>query len=269
MHRHSKAKKVIDKEKDDNARELITLGGDVAGGTVGVLLGLMAAGPIGAVIGGISGPVLSHVICKISSEMRNRYLAKREESRIGATLAFSLEKILENQKQGKKIRDDGFFDETINDRSTADEVFEGVLIAAQREHEERKLKYFGNLIANIAYDKNISRSYANILIKMAEKLSYRQLCLLFVFSGVFKDILRKDSYRNYSGLSQELIGILQEAYDLYLNSLINNGGSAMLGLSDLEPGKARIQGIGTILICLMELHRIDMQDIGPLIEALK
>jgi hypothetical protein len=47
-----------------------------------------------------------------------------------------------------------------------------VLLAAQREHEERKLRFMGNLIANLAFHPEIDRGYANYLIRLAEKLSF-------------------------------------------------------------------------------------------------
>jgi len=260
----------IDKEKRKQQviKDLITLGSNISGGTAGGLLALIGAGPIGAMIGGVSTAIITHVIGKVSLEIKDRHLAQREVQRIGATLTFAIQKIIENQKEGIRLRDDDFFDESINDRSTADEIFEGVLISAQREYEEKKLRFFGNLFANIAYDNRISRSYADMLIKIAQKLTYRQLCLLRVFSGDFEHLLRKEHYREYGKFPWELIGILNEAYALYLNSLISNGSAAMLSLTDLMPAKVRLQGIGAMLYDLMELDDINSSDYDGIIRIL-
>ena len=50
-----------------------------------------------------------------------------------------------------------------NDRSFADEIIEGVLLAAQREYQEKKLPLYGNLLTNIAFRSDIDRVTANRL----------------------------------------------------------------------------------------------------------
>jgi hypothetical protein len=82
---------------------------------------------------------------------------------------------------GLPLRQDNFFQETANDRATADEVVEGIVLAAQREYEERKLQFYGNLIANIAFHSEVNRTQANLFIRQAERMSYRQLCLWSLF----------------------------------------------------------------------------------------
>jgi hypothetical protein len=72
----------------------------------------------------------------------------RETKRIGATLTFAAAKIKERLDSGQNLRSDGFFDEDASNRAPADEIAEGVVIAAQREHEEKKLKFYGNLLAS-------------------------------------------------------------------------------------------------------------------------
>jgi hypothetical protein len=51
-------------------------------------------------------------------------------------------------------------------------------MAAQREFEERKIIFLGNLVANIAFDDSITRPLANQLIS----ISYRQMCIMSLFA---------------------------------------------------------------------------------------
>lgn len=51
-------------------------------------------------------------------------------------------------------------------------------MASQREYEERKLALYGELLASIAFRRDISRAHANYMIREVERLSYRQLCFL-------------------------------------------------------------------------------------------
>ena len=66
--------------------------------------------------------------------------------------------------------------------SPAVEIAEGMLLAARNEYEEKKLPFFGNLLANIAFDPTIDREQANLLIKIGENVTFRQMCILSVFA---------------------------------------------------------------------------------------
>lgn len=109
-------------------------------------------------------------------------------------------KIESHRRNGKSLREDGFFDGNISERSAADEIAEGVILAAQREHEEKKLMYLGNLLANIAYSPGISRAHGDELIKIGRNLSYRQLCLLSIFGQNDKFDLPQTTYRDNTTL---------------------------------------------------------------------
>ncbi|WP_374947649.1 hypothetical protein, partial [Agreia sp.] len=67
-------------------------------------------------------------------------------------------------------------------RSNLDEVVGGVMIAARDTAEERKLPYMGALVANIALLASIDLSTANLVIGMAERLSWPQYVLLSIVS---------------------------------------------------------------------------------------
>jgi hypothetical protein len=164
-------------KKDKIVKELIEAGADISGNVGGAAVGFLFAGPPGAVLGGIAGPLFTRGIKKIGFEIQKRFLGPREEQRVGATLAYAITAIKQKQEEGFNIRDDDFFEE-INSRSQADEILEGILIAAQRDHEEAKLKYYGHLLASIAFTPTIDRGKANFLIRVIQRLSYQQLCII-------------------------------------------------------------------------------------------
>src|SRR5690606_15674712 len=62
-----------------------------------------------------------------------------------------------------------------------EEILEAVLLVSQKSYEELKLKFIGNLYANIVVTPSMDRYQANLLLKLAEALSYRQFCLLRFF----------------------------------------------------------------------------------------
>jgi hypothetical protein len=109
-----------------------------------VVVGTAIAGPIGGIAGGITTAglelmlkryVLKHVLPK-----RSRSISQDE--RLRKVLSQFNTKMIQNQSvgSGKTLRQDCFFSTKINKRSAAEEIFEGVLIAAQLEHEEKKIK---------------------------------------------------------------------------------------------------------------------------------
>jgi len=213
-------------------------------------------------------PVITQTIKTVASEIKTKILGKREEKRIGATLAYTINKIEDNFRKGKQIRTDNFFQSKSNDRTPGEEIYEGTLIAAQKEHEEKKLKYYGNLLANLGFDNSFDKAQANLFLKVAQELTYRQLCILSLIPKKNQFSLRQSDYRGQNVANGKLIVLLQEINDLYIMGLTNGSDDAYLSLSDVNPSKIGIQGTGVYLHNLMELHEIpnsDLQDIADLL----
>ena len=254
--------------KDKNAKaieDLITAGSGIAGAAAAGAVGFLTGGPAGAALAASLGPLISHTLSEVATEIKDRVLGKREEARIGATIAFATKKIQENRDSGKKVRQDDFFAIPLGDRAAAEEIFEGVLIAAQREHEEKKLKFFGNLLANIAFHPEIDRPLAEVLISAAEAITYRQIGLLALFglqeTGGFE--LRKRDYHGCE-VDNSLFVLLLEMYDLYTRGLVNCSGAGLIDPLLLIPSQMRLQGPGQILFGLMELSELDAEDLKAL-----
>lgn len=90
---------------------------------------------------GLQGPLVVAAGSMITAGLREvtrRVLSRREEARAGGAFLAAAEALEERQDAGQQLRDDGFFVRS-NGRADADEVVEGVLLAAQRSYEERKV----------------------------------------------------------------------------------------------------------------------------------
>ena len=165
--------------KEDKIIDKVTeYGGAAASAAVGAGVGLLAAGPAGAVIGSLAGTLIENVVKKIGEEIKERKLSKSENKKVGSVYALASENIAQKLSAGKTLRSDDFFVESKDDRSTAEEILEGTLFAAQREAEEKKLPYYSRMYANIAFSTDVTRPMANQIIKIAEQLTYRQLLIL-------------------------------------------------------------------------------------------
>ena len=255
--------------KPDKVKGLLTGGAEIAGAAIGGALGFLAGGPFGAAAGSAGGTAAALALKKLGEEASDRYLAPREKARVGGVLAIAAAGIDERLKQRQKIRDDDFFEPGTNGRSKGEEVAESLLVKSQREAEERKIKFIGNMMCNIAFDKEISAEMAHQLSKLAEALTYRQLCLLKL--GVDKSAygLRTNDYRGEKAFEKPVYQILYECLDLYHRGLVNFGGEVAFGPTDVKPGSMTIQGLGGDLFNLMGLSKIPVTDLQPLAQWLR
>jgi hypothetical protein len=113
----------------------------------------------------------------------------------------------------------------------------------------------------------LSRSYANLLIRIAGELSYRQLCLLSLSGQKDKFNLKQSDYREENTMSVDRIGVLQEIFKLEQMSLLNSG-NVLFGFTNITPAKTNVEGVGEILFKLMDLSRIRSDELEGVAQLL-
>lgn len=260
--------------EDKKAYELIAKGGIIAGGFIGEALAFFAIDPITAGAAGAIGAIIP-----ILTDITNRVLSKREEIRVGATAAFALVRINSYLKAGHKPRQDGFFDNKDGARSDAQEIFEGVLLKAKNEHEEKKARILGNIFANVAFWPGFSVGEANHVLQITNNSTYRQLCAVAFIEkkGQLLDIkLREKTYREISeSIKYETISILQEIYDMHSLGLIyckgesGSGRELLRDAEDLIPSRLALDFLGRRYYRVMELVDIPDDDLKDIARHLK
>ena len=271
----------------DNFQPLLDHGAEMLAGGAATVTGatiawLLGGGPEALAIGGTVGKRIQIALGKVGGEISSRQLGPREEKRVGATLIIAAAEINRRLENGDALRDDGFFDEKQTGRSDAAEVAESILLKVQREPEEMKLPYMGHFLSSIPFHPEISVQMAHQLSKIAEQLTYRQLCILKL--SVVKDEygLRGKDYRDHDDFGKDLYPVLYECAELYNKEYINFGGKADLhgrefadfgatidGLTRAIPSCMSLQGLGKDLFNLMKLSLIPKKDIAPIAEQLK
>ena len=173
-----------------------------------------------------------------------------------------IEEIKRRENAGKKLRKDWFLSSNISNKEKA-EVLENILITSRKEVEEKKLSYMANLFANICFDTcNLAESHQ--LIKAAEELSYRQMCLLNVIG--LKNGLRNQNYKNEK-ISNQLVFLLFEYYDLWKKEYL--GIEGIPGITNINPNKTKIQGLGLKLYRFMEIDKIPKKDTDEIYHLLR
>ena len=214
---------------------------------------------IAAIVDKTLQPVLSATI----KEFKNRVLSVRENNRIDKVLKDAIDKITYRLKKNDIPRQDNeFWMETSIGISDAKALLEGVLLKARDEYEEKKLPYYSNLIAQMAFDPSWSYQRLNAMIRMFEQLSYRQLQLMALAQrkGEIQtpqwDVRFKKSSVSYAyyDLYCEVVHLSKLAIFQQAN------GGYMPGIGD----KQSLSPIGKSMAELMELSLIPQEELDAL-----
>ncbi len=265
---HSRVSNMDANSSDSPLPEIIETSVRSTGRGVGVLLGgaLTKGDPAGAVLGASLGPWLTDALHRLVLEFNSRFLSSREEKRVVSALYYAAQRIEQRRDSGDTLRSDNFFDEE-TDRSSGEEVLEGGIIAAQREHEERKIEYIGYLLANICFDSSIDQSRANVLVEAAERMSWRQMTLLSYLNRLsefalgWRDTPEVDS-ANLQDLESPPFDFLHEAAEAQRMRILM-GVEAYLDYP-YEPRKYAVSKLGERLYTLMELGNIPHSELEEL-----
>ncbi|EOR20415.1 hypothetical protein A500_17310 [Clostridium sartagoforme AAU1] len=179
----------------------------------------------------------------------------------------AIEKIEKNLLEGKVIRDDNFFYDEFNDISDGEEIFEAIIISSQREAQKMKLKFYGNLLANMGFCKELSSDEAIQIISFAERLSYRQCLLLtaiFINTAQYRVSGKASFLANKfitDGMEKNIpfdrISLYQDVLELYRMGLVFEvNGNLLLTIGQVNLHSIIVGGIGDKIVTLMELDRV-------------
>ncbi len=264
------------KFEESKAADLIKNGSEIAGAAVGGALGFLAAGPAGAAVSGVAGVLLAAGVRTVA-DFAFRQLSHREEIRVGGTAAFAINDIRERLERGDQPRGRDFFEPRDGERSSASELFEGVLQKAKNEHEEKKVRLLGNFFSNVLFSEEISLAEANQLLRLAEDLTYRQLCLLALVcrqTELKKLPLRTSDYRGDRSVPLPVQSVLQEIFPLHgrgLAGCVNETRTtfdALLGWTDINPSGLIPTPFGVHVFVVLGLGHIPHADLEASIAPL-
>lgn len=244
-------------ESRHKSESLIKTGAETFGAAIGGAIGLLG-GPGGAIGGSIAGVLISKGILEVS----NRFLSNREQARVGAAAGMTILSIEENLQKGLPIRQDSFFDSKENNRSKAEELFEGVLIKCKNEFEEKKIKFLSNIYKNVAFDESMNPENAIQVLNVVEQFSYRVLAILALVgqnSNNSKELRNRHYSKDIDILSNELDFLLQDFVTLAKHGLIMNGDNmTVLDSNDINPGGMKLTPMGSTYFRILELNKLEL-----------
>jgi hypothetical protein len=266
----------MEKIKEDSViKKVVEIGSEITGGVAGSILGGLLAGVPGMVLGGGSGPVIVNFFKVAGTEIVNKFTNTRSGIRSSAVYTYALAKMLKNQESHLPQREQSFFTADKQGRSAAEELLEGIIINAQKEYEERKLPFLGNLYANIIVHPEISREYANQFIRIINQISFRQLCLMeLIKNKIYEQQGINSKIRGLNEREIKQTDIVAELYDLEQKGLIHlnipltyDGTTGRKAV--LAQDKIQATALGKSFAELLSLQEIDRDLLDHLNEEIK
>lgn len=203
------------------------VGADLAGALVGAAIELAGGAP-GAFGGAAAGVAVSHALRAVGADVDERALSPQQHERIGAVWILAGDEIRRRLEAGEVPRDDGFFGEgSDGQRPDAEELLEGVLLAAGDEYQQQKLLYLARLYSSLCFHSDVPAGLAHFLVRVADRLTFRQYGLISIFSGgrYSERFARADVARSEGGPRPEA-GVLAELDQL--------GNQSVLGVGQLD-----------------------------------
>ncbi len=254
-------------DNTDFILQLVDWAGDLLGSATGVSMAVVRQDVAGLYEGAAVGTGVAHMLKSAAQLFLTRSMAKREQERVGLVYGLAALAIKERLEKGEQLRTDDFLERNLTDRSESDEIAEAVLIAAQREHEERKLPYIAKLLAFVAFESEIDQGMANYLVKLASALTYRQYCLLEIVNNCERYKLRPPGLLNLSQRenASQVFAVLAECFELYRLGLVKF--TAQFGLiTKVEDMGLQAMALdvpmGSYLHLGMQLHEIAAEDVA-------
>ncbi len=238
-----------DEEDGQKSRELIETGSDIAGAAAGGALGLLG-GPIGVAAGAVGGVVVTRTLKRVGAEIHDRVLASRQQTRAGATLAVAGDRIRVRLENAEQPRQDGFFESDGSRRTAAEELLEGTLLTAADAYEEGKVPLLGRLYANLAFDESVSPAHANYLLRLADRLTFRQLRYVQLFGTYSSDsaLIDLDVARAEGDWqpAPDVVAELNEIGNLDIIGITQGAGGVPRPMSSSPTGSVVLAGLGRI-----------------------
>ena len=256
----------IDQEESDKLKlnKVLNNGAEIIGSVSGTLLGFLLAGFPGAIVGAASSPPITNTLKRLGTEISDQIMAPREKERISATYVKAVELIKGKLESGDFPRSDEFFKSKEDDRSSAETILEGILQKAKNEHEEKKLIYYSYFLCNITFDIAINFEQSVTYLKIIDRLSYQQLCLISHL-GDQKRLDFKDwgIFFNKNSESDKFLDFYYELVELFEMKIFKQFDGAKLG----GPKNGELSLIGCNLYNLMELSNIPNTDKNLIINS--
>ena len=127
---------------------------------------------------GIAATIIPTIATAVISRIVLPLTSRSEAKRLYQWGTHAAEGIGKRLKNGEEFRKDGFFEETLTNRSNFEEVVESTLKKVIETTDEPKTKFMDKLTQNVHFDQDLDMETYRQLLKDLDDLTYRQLCII-------------------------------------------------------------------------------------------
>jgi hypothetical protein len=264
---------------NDEVREFFNNGSGLVskwvGNVAGAGLGLAIIGPPGAILGASISPFIEHYLSRLTGEFVKRQMGQRQTDRAAAGIILLQRAISARIEKGEPLRGEDFTSADESGRSAADELGEQAVFSIIASIEERRIPFLANFYTSLYFDTEIDRLSVPALVKIADGITYRAMCILSVVG----------SGKLYTGKSREHGEtkpwpiddhfIAKAVFDLQgivvQRDSSDQAGTVMLGYDDVDPFIMELSQLGHQIYDKMGLAGIPTSDpdIEKTMQALK
>lgn len=253
--------------KEEVREKLLTLnsiGSKALGGTLGAAVGIATGIPF---VGVLLAPYTAVSLENLGKSLIDQGLGPRKEKRIEALIQAAAYLFNMRSIKGDIPRDDGFFLSQNNQQPAAQEILEAVLVAATESFEESKLVILANALANICYNKNITRATAQVVLRTLNELTYREILIVaLVGTNRLKNLSKivhegKTEYQySYPTVSIELLNLYKKGIIKQQEETDDSNSLAVLGPEGFRPSRLVLDRPGENIFEIAGLINIDFED---------
>lgn len=166
-------------EGEGRIGRVLANGAELAGALTGAAVGLIG-GPEAAMAGATAGFIATKGLQRLGAEIIER-VGNAEALRVGAAATVIAGDVEQQERSGRKPRDDGFFEQRGVRRPPSEDLLEGVLRQAAAAYEESKVPLLAHLYAGVAYS-DVPAADAQYVLRLGDRLTYRQLVAVAVLA---------------------------------------------------------------------------------------
>lgn len=200
-----------------------------------------------AKIFGSLSPVIQQTINKVLTVFLKKDFSRIECARLGICYQSFVECVWNNETSGGNLNN-SFFSQS-QEYGKIDEITEAALRAAMNDSQNIKSHHYGRLLGNVLYQTKYDESSVYTLLRIAQLLSYDELCLLAVLNEL--------PAQNYEGL----VRVDDKRAELAVNMLNLKNSALVKRVPNYTVGATldnlQISSLGIDLYRLMGLRELD------------
>ena len=230
------------------------------GAMVTILVGAGAAGAV-------------ELLANVGTDLAERKLSERERRRTNMGIQEALREwtLLSVEPDPRFALRPELADPASGNTDAMRAIIECALIAVQGAYEERRARHLARFFARWAFMPHVDAAQAHHLLKTAESLTFRQMCLLYLFDEHAATRFSNVWPRKLKEFEPDpaLASLLAEGLVLDSQGLVyRNDHTVLLGPEDLIPGRMRRTPLGEHAAQLLALDRLERNDLAPVLATL-